>query len=308
MGSINGCCNRNDTSGNRDGKLIGYNSSQKIYELKLYRFFISNLYNLMMTNNKIETLDFYFIKKSWIKSWYQYTYYKRIRPLLMKNEINNEIDFHKAIIDSKKIDFDILAEKVKPPPIQFFKINTINTNINENFYIFDSQILEKFLEIYGTKEDIKTKQDSFLLKGEIGKGRILFDVKEYILIMVLNFEWEIKQMMILFDNMNDHNKFVNKINGRAMSFIKDEIEKITAKKKMIKYKKDKIFIYDGRKFVIDEYFNNSFSLIRKDFSDTHVENVKRMRNLKLDKDKENIENNHNKIIYKSYVQKKYREK
>ena len=114
--SMTSCCNRNETSGNVlnenknndenenniNNKLGGYNTHQKIKELKAYRFFINNLYSLMMINNSVELKEFYFIKKSWIRSWYKYTCYETIRPLLIKNEINNEIDFHKLIIDHKK--------------------------------------------------------------------------------------------------------------------------------------------------------------------------------------------------------------
>lgn len=66
---VTSCCSRNETSGNikeyneNDNKLNGYNTHQKLIELKAYRFFINNLYNLMMINNGIEKKEFYFIKK-----------------------------------------------------------------------------------------------------------------------------------------------------------------------------------------------------------------------------------------------------
>jgi hypothetical protein len=56
---VSSCCSRNETSGNikeciESDKLNGYNTHQKLIELKAYRFFINNLYNLMMINNGIE--------------------------------------------------------------------------------------------------------------------------------------------------------------------------------------------------------------------------------------------------------------
>jgi hypothetical protein len=251
--ALTSCCNRTDTLGQRYNN--GYNTTQKILELKLYRFFINNLSNLMMISNSVEIKEFYFIKKSWIKSWYKYTCYEKIRPLLIKNEINNEIDFNKIILDHKKeINFEGFVEKNKPPPLQFFQINNLNTNIRENFYIFDSNILKKFIEIYDISDDIDNK-DSFSLKGEIGKGRIVFDVEEYILIMALDNNWEIKQMMIIFWNAAEHKQFLKNIQGRALSYISRELKKKIEKNKMISYQKDEIIVYDDRDFIKNEYTN-----------------------------------------------------
>ena len=230
------CCNRSETSGNKpdeaDSKL-GYNTQQKLKELKAYRFFINHLMNLMMINNGVERKEFYFIRKSWIKSWSKYTSYEQIRPLLIKNEINNELDFHKTIIDHKKeLNFEGFTEKTKPGPIKFFEINRINTNIKENFYIFDSKILKQFIEIYDIADnDYNEGKDIFALEGEIGKGRIIFDVKEYTLIMFLNKNWEIKQIMVIFGTEAEHKHFIKSIYGRALTFISKELKKLTQKKK-----------------------------------------------------------------------------
>ena len=303
--SLPSCCNRNETSGNimkenEDGqkennKYNGYNTHQKIVELKEYRFFINNLYNLMMVNDSVEMKEFYFIKKSWIRSWYKYTCYEQIRPLLMKNEINNELDFRKLIIDHKKeLNFEGFIERTKPEPIQFFEINNINTNIKENFYIFDSKILKKFIDVYNIADNIGENKESFCLKGEIGKGRIVFDVKEYILIMVLNKNWEIKQIMIVFGKEAEHEHFVKNIYGRALTYISQELKKIAQKKKMINYKKDEIFVYDNRDFIKYEFKNNkqSFNMsVKKE----NEENNKNEENKKK-KDKEtNVLNEKNYI-------------
>ena len=259
--SLTSCCNRSETSGNQKDELNennnikGYNTRQKISELREYRFFINNLYSLMMINNAVEEKEFYFIKKSWIRSWYKYTCYEQIRPLLIKNEINNELDFHKIIIDHKKeIHFEGFVEKTKPEPIQFFEINKLNTNIKENFYIFDSNILKKFIEIYDVANENK---EIFSLEGEIGKGRIIFDVKEYILIMVLNKNWEIKQIMVVMSNESEHKQFMKNITGRALSYISKELKKIVQKKKMVIYQKDEILVYDARDFIKYEFANNN---------------------------------------------------
>ena len=301
--NLTSCCNRNETSGNilrenekngnenenffgEDGekendvnnKLIGYNTQQKIRELKTYRFFINSLYSLMMINDSVEKKEFYFIKKSWIRSWYKYTCYEQIRPLLIKNEINNEIDFHKIILDHKKeINFEGFIEKTKPEPIQFFEINNLNTNIKENFYIFNLKILKKFVEIYGVYENIDDKKTLFTLEGEIGKGRIIFDVKEYILIMVLNKNWEIKQIMVIFGKESEHKQFMKNIYGRALTYISKELKKIVQKKKMINYKKDEIFIYDDRDFVKQEFFNNNKNL-KNNYKIKNVENNENKKN------------------------------
>ena len=94
MGASFSCCNRNETIGERPNvqKIVNINAHQKIVELKAYRFFINHLLNLMLINNGVEKQEFYFIRKSWIKSWAKYTSYIQIRPLLIKNEINNEIN------------------------------------------------------------------------------------------------------------------------------------------------------------------------------------------------------------------------
>ena len=133
--SFQSCCNTNETSGNnynenekngneqneQNENKLGYNTHQKIIELKEYRFFINNLCSLMMINNSVETKEFFFIKKAWIRSWYKYTCYEKIRPVLMKYQINNEIDFHKIIMDHKKeLNFEGFIERQKPDPIQFF--------------------------------------------------------------------------------------------------------------------------------------------------------------------------------------------
>ena len=301
--SLASCCNRSETSGNinknenenenqnelienniNNNKLSGYNTKQKISELREYRFFINNLYSLMMINNSVEEKEFYFIKKSWIRSWYKYTCYEQIRPLLIKNEINNELDFHKIIIDHKKeLNFEGFIEKAKPEPIQFFEINKMNTNIKENFYIFDSNILKKFAEIYNVGEN--EDKEIFSLKGEIGKGRILFDVKEYILIMVLNKNWEIKQIMVVMSSASEHKQFMKNLYGRALSYISKELKKIVQKKKMVIYQKDEILVYDARDFVKYEYANNNKNFKKYIKKEDNINN-KDKENLN-DKDEEN---------------------
>ena len=260
MGSSSTCCQQDDSLveiPQDDQKIVGYNTQQKIIELKAYRFFINHLMTLMLVNNGVENQEFYFIKKSWINSWAKYTNYDQIRPLLIKNEINNEIDFHKTIIDHRKeINFEGFIEKTKPGPIRFFEINKLNTNIKENFYFFDSKILKQFIDIYEYEDKFKEGKEAFALKGEIGKGRIIFDVKEYILMMFLNKDWEIKQIMIIFGTEAEHKHFFKSISGRALTFISKELKKIVQKKKMVTYKKDDIFVYDSREFVKYEYENN----------------------------------------------------
>jgi len=260
MGASFSCCNRNETIGERPNvqKIVNINAHQKIVELKAYRFFINHLLNLMLINNGVEKQEFYFIRKSWIKSWAKYTSYIQIRPLLIKNEINNEIDFQKLILDHKKeLNFEGFVEKDKPGPIKFFEINKFNTNIKENFYIFDAKILKQFIDIYEYEDNKNTGKEMFCLKGEIGKGRIIFDVKEYTLIMFLNKDWVIKQIMVIFGTEAEHKHFIKSISGRALTFICKELKKITQKKKMIKKKKDEIFVYDDRDFIKYEYANNS---------------------------------------------------
>ena len=313
--TLSSCCNRSETSGNIlkddenknkenglyedeqkengiNNKLIGYNSKQKIKELKLYRFFINSLYDLMMINDSVEKKEFYFIKKSWIRSWYKYTCYEQIRPLLIKNEINNELDFQKVIIDhNKEINFEGFIEKIKPEPIQFFEINNLNTNIKENFYIFDSKILKKFIEIYNIDNSMGDNKEPFSLEGEIGKGRIIFDVKEYILIMVLNKNWEIKQIMIVFGKESAHKQFANNIFGRSLTYISKELKKIVQKKKMINYKKDEIFVYDDRDFVKSEYSNNYKSFKKNNT----IENAENIDNNQKDFDKKTKQNDNEDI-------------
>ena len=94
------------------------------------------------------------------------------------------------------------------------------------------------------------------MKGEIGKGRIIFDVQEYTLIMFLNKDWDIKQIMVIFATEEEHKHFIKSISGRALTFISKELKKITQKNKMITYKKDDIFVYDNREFIKYERANN----------------------------------------------------
>ena len=56
---------------------------------------------------------------------------------------------------------------------------------------------------------MKGGKEMFALKGEIGKGRIIFDVKEYTLIMFLNKEREIRQIMVIFATEAEHKHFLN---------------------------------------------------------------------------------------------------
>ena len=291
--TLTSCCNRSETSGNilnrneneqienDKNKIIGYNTHQKILELKEYRFFINSLYNLMMINDAVEMKEFYFIKKSWIRSWYKYTCYEQIRPILIKNEINNDIDFHKIILDHKKeLNFEGFIEKTKPEAMQFFEINHLNTNIKENFYIFDSKILKKFIEIYDIDENSYESKDVFTLNGEIGKGRIIFDVKEYVLIMVLNKNWEIKQIMAIFGKESAHKQFLKNIYGRALSYISKELQKIVQKNKMVNYQKDEIIVYDDRDFVKYEYINNNKKFM-KAIKNENIPSNKKEGNLKI---------------------------
>ena len=293
--TLTSCCNRSETSGNimngnesrneqnenDKNKIIGYNTHQKILELKEYRFFINTLYNLMMINDSVEMKEFYFIKKSWIKSWYKYTCYEQIRPILIKNEINNDIDFHKIILDHKKeLNFEGFIEKTKPESMQFFEINHLNTNIKENFYVFDSKILKKFIEIYDIDENNYESKDVFTLKGEIGKGRIIFDVKEYVLIMVLNKNWEIKQIMVILGKESAHKQFVKNIYGRALSFISKELKKIVQKNKMVNYQKDEIIVYDDRDFIKYEYLNNNKKFM-EEIKNGNIQNNKKEENINL---------------------------
>ena len=280
MGKVSSCCRSDTLSDNPDYQKLGYNTEQKILELKAYRFYINHLINTMLINNGFKRKEFYFIKKSWMKSWYKYTGYEQIGPLLMKNEINNDIDFHKIILDHKKeINFEGFIEKTKPGPLKFFEINQLNTNIKDNFYIFDSKILRQFVEIYEYDEDMKGGKEVFALKGEIGKGRIIFDVKEYTLIMFLNKDREIRQIMVIFGTEAEHKHFVNSIKGRALTFISQELKKIMQKKKMITYKKDEIFVYDNRDFVKYEYENNkdlfinNKSINKENKENEHKENL-----------------------------------
>ena len=260
MGATSPCCSGNDVIEDvqqKEPKIIGYNTQQKIIEIKAYRFFINHLMTLMLVNNGVELQEFYFIRKSWIKSWAKYTSYDKIRNILIKKEINNEIDFHKIILDHKsEINFEGFVEKDKPGPIRFFEINKLNTNIKENFYIFDSKILKQFIDLYEYEDNFKEGKEAFALKGEIGKGRIIFDVKEYTLIMFLNKDWRIKQTMVIFGTEAEHKHFVKSISGRALTFISQELKKLTQKKKMVIYNKDDIYVYDSREFVKYEIENN----------------------------------------------------
>ena len=279
----------NNINNNNINKLVGYNTSQKILELKEYRFYINNLYGLMMTNDSLAIKEFYFIKKSWIKSWYKYTCYEEIRPLLLKYEINNELDFHDIIIKhKKKLNFEGFIEKTKPEAIQFFEINNLNTNVKENFYIFDSNILKKFIEIYDISDNYNNKKE-FSLKGEIGKGRIVFDVQEYILIMILNVNWEIKQIMVIFGNPADHKQFVKNISGRALTYISKELKKKVQQKKMVNYQKDEIYVYDDREFVKYEFLNNSQNFKKKSKNKKEKE-IEKEGNESLKKESEKKEN------------------
>ena len=133
------------------------------------------------------------------------------------------------------------------------------------------------MEIYGVYENIDDKKTLFTLEGEIGKGRIIFDVKEYILIMVLNKNWEIKQIMVIFGKESEHKQFMKNIYGRALTYISKELKKIVQKKKMINYKKDEIFIYDDRDFVKQEFFNNNKNL-KNNYKIKNIENNENKKN------------------------------
>ena len=297
MGAASSCCHQEETLGDilpveDPQKVGGYNTHQKIIELKAYRFFLNHLITSMLVNNGIEKQDFYFIRKSWIQSWAKYTGYEHVKPLLIKNEINNEIDFHKIILDHKReLNFEGFIEKNKPGPIRFFEINKLNTNIKENFYIFDSKILKQFIDIYEFEDINNAGKEAFVLKGEVGKGRIIFDVKEYTLMMFLNKNWEIKQIMVIFGTVAEHKHFVKSVSGRALTFISKELKKIVQKKKMITYKRDDIFIYDNRDFIKYEYannkntFNQTKSIIKENKENEQQENKELYLNKKFKKTK-----------------------
>ena len=73
----------------------------------------------MMINDSVEMKEFYFIK-NYVRNLYKYTFMK-IRPLLTKNEINNDLHFHKFIIDQEKeLNFEGFIERIKHDHIQFF--------------------------------------------------------------------------------------------------------------------------------------------------------------------------------------------
>jgi len=289
MGASSSCCNGNDALAEvqpKEPKIIGYNTQQKIIEIKAYRFFINHLMTLMLVNNGVEQQEFYFIRKSWIKSWAKYTSYDKIRNLLIQKEINNEIDFHKIILDHKnEINFEGFIEKDKPGPIRFFEINKLNTNIKENFYIFDSKILKQFIDLYEYEDNFKEGKEAFALKGEIGKGRIIFDVKEYTLIMFLNKDWKIKQTMVIFGTEAEHKHFVKSVMGRALTFISKELKKISQKKKMVIYNKDDIYVYDSREFVKYEMENhkNIYKSDKIDATYTKINEKKEKDNLVTNK-------------------------
>ena len=312
MGVALNCCNRSDTGGDipkpkedEAQKLGGYNTQQKITELKAYRFFINHLLNLMLINNGIEYQDFFFIRKSWIKSWAKYTCYHQIRPLLIKNEINNELDFHKTIIDHKKeLNFEGFVEKEKPGPLRFFEINKLNTNIKENFYIFDSKILKQFIEIYEYEDNNNEGKQAFCLKGEIGKGRIIFDVKEYTLIMFLNKNWEIKQIMVIFGTEAEHKHFVKSVSGRALTFICKELKKITQKKQMVTYKKDEIFVYDNRDFIKYEFVNNNDRFKKTGIKNKENKENEQEENLNKNKSLKNFAFDKHTDLYESVAKEK----
>jgi hypothetical protein len=299
MGASSSCCNGNDALAEvqpQEPKIIGYNTQQKITEIKAYRFFINHLMTLMLVNNGVEHQEFYFIRKSWIKSWAKYTSYDKIRNLLREKEINNEIDFHKIILDHKnEINFEGFIEKDKPGPIRFFEINKLNTNIKENFYIFDSKILKQFIDLYEYEDNFKEGKEAFALKGEIGKGRIIFDVKEYTLIMFLNKDWQIKQTMVIFGTEAEHKHFVKSVMGRALTFISKELKKISQKKKMVIYNKDDIYVYDSREFVKYEMENHKNLYKSSKTFDTHIK-------MNEKKDKENLDISTNKKIKKSNIE------
>ena len=292
--------------GSNPNKINGYNTEQKINEIKAYRFFIDNLCTLIMVNNNLEVREFYFVRKNWIKSWYNYTCYQNIKPLLVKNEINNELDFQKIIIDHKKeLDFQGFTEKEKPDPIQFFEINKMNTNINENFYIIDEKIYQIFVENYGIDEN-NGKEEDFKLIGEIGKGRIVFDVNEYILIMVVDRIWVIKQLMIIFNTKNEHERFLKKIYGRAITFISKELKKEAQKQKMIIYKKDEIYVYDARDFIKYGYFNHSLDFKCSTTSDNNFVKAKKNKKFSNKNRTELAKNGHEMILKVGFLSKQHK--
>ena len=64
MGAASSCCHQEETLGDilpveDPQKVGGYNTHQKIIELKAYRFFLNHLITSMLVNNGIEKQDFY---------------------------------------------------------------------------------------------------------------------------------------------------------------------------------------------------------------------------------------------------------
>ena len=149
--------------------------------------------------------------------------------------------------------------------------------------------MKKFVEIYDIADNVEDK-DAFSLEGEIGKGRIIFDVKDYILIMILDTNWVINQMMIIFWKNTDHNHFLKSIKGRALSYISKELKKSVQKKKMIKYLKDEIVVYDDRDFIKNEIINNKYDIKEKEKNTQGDCSLVDKTNTKRTNQNENIEN------------------
>lgn len=244
MGSSQGCC-ANDIN-----KSKGFNSQQKLSEIKAYRIFLSNLFQTMRVTDGVISSNLYFIKKKWMESWYKYTNYIKIASTLEEYEINNQLDFDKLILDKKKAsDFNIFYEKDKPDKLEFFEIATMHSNIQSSFYILDKKTVDFFNENYKTDYDYNKNKDSVSLECEVGKGRILFNVgNEYLLIIYLNQKNELKQSAMIFETPEQLKKFYGDIKGRALTSISKEIKKFVSKNGSIFYKRDEVCIYDDRKF------------------------------------------------------------
>ena len=293
MGSqIARCCSDDSLS----KKLKGINTSQKLEEIKAYRFFIDSLERTIKIADCITNEEFFFIKNEWMENWLKYTKYEEIENTLGNNEINNRIDFGKLILDQKNDNsFISLTAKEKPNELKFLEVVQNHGNIQKNFFFLDFKTVEFFVGVYGTKYDYFKHKNLVCVEGEIGKGRVLFRLNdEVILLVYLNDKNNFKQTALIFDDSKTLKNTLENLKGRALSTISKEIQKFTKVNNCLIYKRENITIYDNRKIAKDnpsvyfkkdkgelrENIDNDKTLIKDNDDILMINKIKNLKNRK----------------------------
>lgn len=290
----------NSISSNNSNNIILKNNIKRwdsipkfLKQIVIYYSFINNLITELLLNEKTSEKEFYFFSMKWISSWKKFSRYKKFEEFFTMNEITDKEEFiqfyntknnsnillgiiNKNRVEIKNslkrnphtIDIDSIENEESTDNIINYEKNKKDKYKFEDFYIIDSKSFEEFNSTFSN--DNRDFRKSY--KGKIGNGKIIFNLKNYILLIFLGTDFKLKKCILSFRENKRKNEEYHKFEKQSIK----EISKIIKIYEEEKEKKHKFFWNKENKKVLcitDMTFIN-----KKDIRNKNIENENNKEN------------------------------